>query len=196
MENPHRYMTPKVPTSDSGTAIAGISVAGTLRRKTNITITTSATASSNSNWTSWTEARMVVVRSVNTLTSTVPGSAACSCGRTFLMRSTVSMTFAPGWRWIFRMIAGVLLAQAASLAFSAPSITSAISRKRIGAPFFQTMTRSRYSAADFSWSLASRVEARIGPSKLPFAMLTLALPMTVRTSSRLIPLAASALGFA
>ena len=37
------YMTPKVPTSESGTATLGMMVADTLRRNTNITITTSTT---------------------------------------------------------------------------------------------------------------------------------------------------------
>jgi len=32
IENPTRYITPNVPTSDSGTATLGMSVAGTLRR--------------------------------------------------------------------------------------------------------------------------------------------------------------------
>ena len=41
-------------------------VAATLRRNRKITITTSATASSSSNCTSCTEARMVVVRSLMT----------------------------------------------------------------------------------------------------------------------------------
>src|SRR5258706_16411877 len=40
------------------------------------------------------------------------------------------------------------------------------------------------------------VEAREGPSKLPLAWLTLALAIAVRRSSRLMPYAASAFGFA
>ena len=47
-EKPARYMTPKVPTSDSGTATLGMIVAGRLRRKRKITITTSATATASS----------------------------------------------------------------------------------------------------------------------------------------------------
>jgi hypothetical protein len=45
------------------------------------------------------------------------------------------------------------------------------------------MMRLRYSSADLSWSLASMVEARCGPSNDPFAMLTLALAIAVRRSS-------------
>ena len=43
----------------------GMIVAQTLRRKTKITITTSTMVSSSVNWTSWTEARMVWVRSLS-----------------------------------------------------------------------------------------------------------------------------------
>ena len=121
IENPARYITANAPISDSGTATLGMTVAARLRRKRKMTITTSATASISSNCTSRTEARMVIVRSVSTATSTAAGSDACSCGSTRLMRSTTSMTLAPGWRWMLRMIAGDSLAHAASRAFSAPS---------------------------------------------------------------------------
>jgi len=43
------------------------------------------------------------------------------------------MTLAPGWRWTLRMIAGVRLAQAASLLFSGPPTTFATSPSRTGA---------------------------------------------------------------
>ena len=66
--NPKRYMTPKVPTSERGTATLGIVVAERLRRKRKMTSTTRTTASMSSNCTSLTEARMVVVRSVSTET--------------------------------------------------------------------------------------------------------------------------------
>src|ERR1035438_10234423 len=71
---PSRYMTPKVATSDSGTAMPGMMVEAILRRKRNMTITTSATVSINSNCTSLTEARMVVVLSVRMLTWMDEGS--------------------------------------------------------------------------------------------------------------------------
>ncbi len=67
MLKPARYMTPKVPTMEIGTATAGMTVAVGLRRKTKITITTSAMASISSNCTSCTEARIVTVRSVSSL---------------------------------------------------------------------------------------------------------------------------------
>ena len=78
---PSRYMTPKVPISESGTATLGITVAEKLRRKRKITITTRPTVSISSNCTSLTEARMVVVRSVSTCTLMDCGSDAFNCGR-------------------------------------------------------------------------------------------------------------------
>ena len=84
MLKPARYMTPKVPTSDSGTATLGMRVPETVRRKTKITITTSAIDSISSNCTSCTEARMVTVRSVSSCVSTDPGSAAVSAGSSCL----------------------------------------------------------------------------------------------------------------
>ncbi len=83
-----RYITPKVPISDSGTATLGISVAATLRRNRKVTITTSAIDSISSNCTSLIEARMVCVRSASTRIFTPSGSAACSTGSCFLMLST------------------------------------------------------------------------------------------------------------
>ena len=85
---PARYITPKVPTSDSGTATLGISVAATLRRNRKVTITTSAIDSISSNCTSLIEARMVWVRSESIVIFTPSGSAACSVGSAALMLST------------------------------------------------------------------------------------------------------------
>src|SRR5216684_1098940 len=77
---PSKYITPKVPTSDKGTAMLGIIVADKVRRKRKMTITTSATVSISSNCTSRTEARIVVVRSVRTATCTEDGNEVVSCG--------------------------------------------------------------------------------------------------------------------
>ena len=98
MEKPIRYITPKVPTKESGTATLGIRVAEALRKNTKITITTKATASISSNCTSRTEARMVTVRSFITCTSKDSGKVLRNWGSRAWMRSTVSITFAPGWR--------------------------------------------------------------------------------------------------
>jgi hypothetical protein len=50
------------------------------------------------------------------------------------MRSTTSMTLAPGWRWMFRITAGPSFIHAACCTFSASSTTSATSESRTGAP--------------------------------------------------------------
>mgnify|MGYP003694171527 CR=1 FL=1 len=68
-----------------------------------------------------------MVRSVSTSTSILAGSAALSCGSSAWIRSTTSMTLAPGWRWMLRMIAWSVFIQAASLVFSAPSMARATS---------------------------------------------------------------------
>ena len=193
---PASAMTANVPTSDSGTAAAGIRVAGTLRKNRKITSTTSATASTSSNCTSRKAARMVTVRSDSKDSCTAPGRLACSRGSMAWMRSTVSITFAPGWRCTLRMMARRSFDQAARRAFSAPSTTSATLPRRMAAPFFQATISARYSSTERSWSLASSVEARVGPSKLPLAPLTLAAAMALRTSSRPMPAAASASGLA
>ena len=157
IEKPARYMTPKVPMSESGTATLGMMVARSLRRKTKMTVTTSATARSNSTCTSCTDARMVTVRSVSTATSIAAGSAAWSCGSCRLMRSTTSMTLAPGCRWMLRITAGTSFIHAARRTFSALSTTSATSDRNTGAPFLYATTTLLYCAAEASWSFASMV---------------------------------------
>ena len=141
MEKPATYITPNVPTSDKGTATAGISVADTLRKNTKITATTSAIANNSSISTSFTEARMVTVRSLSTRTSTDAGKLACNCGSSALTRFTVSMTLAPGWRCTFKITPGDRSAQAAKRRFSASSTILATSRKRTGLPALKAMTR-------------------------------------------------------
>lgn len=132
--NPITYMAPNVPTMDSGTAAAGMTVAGSVRRKRKMTMITSATANISSNCTSRTEARMDVVRSVKTVTCTADGNVLWSCGSSCVTRSTTSMTFAPGCRWILTSTAGVRSIQAACRTFSTSSMTSATSDKWTGAP--------------------------------------------------------------
>ena len=87
------------------------------------------------NWTSLTEARIVVVRSDRIETLIDGGIEACSCGSSALIRSTVSMTLAPGWRWIREDDRRARsLNHPASRLFSGPSIAWPISRMRTGAP--------------------------------------------------------------
>ncbi len=104
--NPHNFINPNVPMIESGSATLGMTVAHSLRRKTKITMTTSATVNSSVNCTSSTDARMVSVRSVRMLTFTDGGITAVNCGNSFLMRLTVSMMFAPGCRWMSSSTAG------------------------------------------------------------------------------------------
>ena len=142
-EKPARYITPKVPTSDKGTTTLGMMVAGMLRRNRNVTITTRAMAKINSCCTSRTDDRMVSVRLLMTTTSIVEGRVAVSCGSSRSMRSTTSMTLAPGWRWMLTSTAGISLAHAERRRFSAPSTTSATSDRRSGAPSRYAMMRLR-----------------------------------------------------
>ena len=60
---PNKYITANVPTSETGTATAGMSVARPFRRKANTTRMTRPMEMSSVLSTSLTEARMVVVRS-------------------------------------------------------------------------------------------------------------------------------------
>ncbi len=100
-----------------------------------MTMTTRAMVRIRVNCTSFTEARIVVVRSVRVVISMEEGSEALSWGRSRLMRSTTAMMLAPGWRWMFTMTAGCSFIHAASLTFSTPSMTLATSDMRTGAPF-------------------------------------------------------------
>src|SRR6516162_9556881 len=63
---PSRYITPNVPTSESGTAMLGMIVARTVRRKTNTTRMTSTTEISSVRSMSLTDALTDVVRSITT----------------------------------------------------------------------------------------------------------------------------------
>ena len=137
---------------------------------------------------------MVVVRSVRTLTFTADGSALCSCGRSSFTRSTTSIRFAPGWRWMLTIMAGSAPIHAACRMFSAPSITSATSERSTGALLRKAMTSGRYWWLCWIWSLAAMVKDWNGPSRLPFAWLTFAAATAARTSSMVRPLAASRAG--
>ena len=80
----------------SGTVTLGITVTITLRKNTKITATTRAIDNSKVNSTSLTEALMVCVRSISVLTVMLGGMPACSLGNAARIRSTVSITLAPG----------------------------------------------------------------------------------------------------
>src|ERR1700683_254500 len=144
---PSAYIAANVPTSDSGTATLGMTVAAKVRRNTKMTITTSAMHSSSSNSTSATEARTVVVRSVSTAIWITDGIVARNLGNTALMLSTTLMMLAPGCRWMFTITAGTLFIQAESSEFSTPSMTFATSDSVTGAPLRYATTTLRKSAA-------------------------------------------------
>ncbi len=132
-EKPANHITPKVAISDSGSATAAMMVARMVRRNSSTTSTTSTTLSTSVNCTSRIEARIVVVRSWTTVRSMPTGMARCSRGSSRLMRPTVSITLAPGWRWMSMTTAGVPWYQPPTLAFSSPSTTCATSPSSTGA---------------------------------------------------------------
>ena len=76
MEKPQRYMPAKVPMTEIGSAIAGMTVARRLRRNRKMTITTSAIVSTRVNCTSCTELRIDCDRSTSTSSETEGGSCA------------------------------------------------------------------------------------------------------------------------
>src|SRR5215510_13711745 len=90
------YIAAHEPSSASGTVMLGMAVAQKLRRNSRTTSTTRPMVSARVNWTSCTEARMVVVRSRMVSTLTAGGILAVSWGSCALIWSTVSMTLAPG----------------------------------------------------------------------------------------------------
>src|SRR5579862_1183357 len=80
MLKPHRYITPKVPMSEIGTAIPGMIVARTLRKNRKTTITTRQIEISSVPSTSLTDDLMLVVLSSTTLKSIDAGIEAFSAG--------------------------------------------------------------------------------------------------------------------
>ena len=103
---PSTYIKAKLAINDTPSTADTISVADHWRRNSAITATTSNTAINKVISTSWSEARMVWVRSLSTLTSTEAGSIACNSGSAALIRSTVSTILAPGWREMTRFNPG------------------------------------------------------------------------------------------
>ena len=91
-------MAPNVPKMEIGTATLVISVARKLRRKKYTTIVTSMTASTKVSSVSCSEARIVVLRSMATVTFISAGIAASKCGNSAFTLSMVSMMLALGWR--------------------------------------------------------------------------------------------------
>ena len=127
-------MAANVPMMDMGSARLGMSVAERFRRKMKITMMTRHTAANKVCSTSDTDLRMVSERSMSTSRFTDAGIAARNCGSNFLMRSTTSTVFAPGWRWTASTTARVLSYHAMILSFCTLSRTLPNCCNRTGLP--------------------------------------------------------------
>src|SRR5262249_16418096 len=87
-ENPHTYITAKVPTREKGSARLGIAVAQKLRRKMKITMMTRNRARIRVNFTSLTELRIVTKRSKRIFMKTEGGRWAWRLGSFAFTSST------------------------------------------------------------------------------------------------------------
>ena len=93
---PSTYITANVPTMEPGSAMLGISVADTFRRKMKMTRTTRAIVMSSVSLTSCTDSRMVAERSLRMSSDTDAGSCASMPGSSALIASTICTTLVPG----------------------------------------------------------------------------------------------------
>ena len=126
IENPNTYMAAQVPIKETGTASAGMRVAGTERRNRNITRMTRQTAMASVSCTSATDSRMEIERSIRTSILIDGGTIARYCGSRLRIESTTETVLASGWRWIASTMARLSLNQLAILSFSTLSMTRAI----------------------------------------------------------------------
>ena len=85
----------------------GISVADNVRRNKKITKITKNTAINSSIVTSSTEDLIVFVLSLKIDISIELGNEAFNVGSNCFIVSVTFITLAPGWRWMFKIIAGV-----------------------------------------------------------------------------------------
>ena len=150
-------MMAAVPASASGTVMQAMKVGQKRRKKTKMTITTSEMLSKSENCTSSTEARIVVVRSLSWKILIEGGIHFVSCGSAARIRSTVSITFAPGCLKTISSTAGWVPAQPATRSFSTPSIALPSELIRIGMFCFWVITRDWYFSGSKSWSLLASV---------------------------------------
>ena len=128
------HMIPNVAMIDSGNATAAMMVARTVRRNSSTTSTTRPALSASVNCTSSIEARIVVVRSLTIWNWMFAGIERWMRGISIRNRSIVCTMLAPGCFCTSRMTAGLPLYQPPTRTFSRPSITSATSFSRTGAP--------------------------------------------------------------
>ncbi|CAM5202238.1 Secreted protein OS=Bosea thiooxidans OX=53254 GN=SAMN05660750_04222 PE=4 SV=1 [Bosea thiooxidans] len=101
------YIAASVAMIEIGTATAGMKVAAIRRRKTKITMITSAMVSSRVNCTSSTAWRIEVERSLSRESEAAAGNCSSKAGIIALTRSTTSTVLASGWRCTASTIAGV-----------------------------------------------------------------------------------------
>ncbi len=127
-------MTAKVPMSDIGSASAGIAVARRFRRNRKITITTRQSARKRVNFTSSTDARTVMERSLSVAISTEGGIWERRSLTTAFTRSATATVLVPGCRWMARTTARWPLNQLARLVSCTLSTTLPRSPRRTGAP--------------------------------------------------------------
>src|SRR3984893_1060499 len=142
---------------DRGTAMLGMIVAQALRKNRKITITTSATVNSSVNSISFTDARIVVVRSNVGVNVTDGGMEAGSSGIKALIRATVSIILAQGCRQIPITTAGLPFENPEFLRSSIPSVTLAMSVSRTGAPFRYVTISGAYCSGFRSWSVSASI---------------------------------------
>ena len=192
--NPNGFMSANVPTTDSGSARLGISVAEALRRNRKITSTTSSSVMSRVVCTSPTECRIDTERSLSVSICTEPGNWGLSFSTMACTRSATRTVFVPGWRWIASTIARLPLNQLATRLSCTPSSTVPRSPSRTMAPASVLMMRLRNSRALSSWPSERRVSALSGPHRTPVGRLTLPDAMAPETWSMPTPRAASAWG--
>ena len=142
-EKPSKYITAKVPSSDTTVATAGMTVARALRKNALTTSTTSTMEMISVSSTSRSDERIDWVESEATCSVTSRGNWACNSGSSARTPSTVSITFAAGWRRTSTTTAGLPLNRPRVLTFSTPSSTLAMSDSRIAASPRQATTMLR-----------------------------------------------------
>ena len=150
MEKPAARIAAQVPERASGTVTPAAAVGANRRRKRNTTSITSPIVAASVSCISWTLARMVWVRSVNTEMSRPAGTHCRSSGSKSKMRSTVSMTLASPCLVMISRTEGSLLNQPAALLLRTLGRMVAMSERRITVPFTVFTTRVSYSLASRS----------------------------------------------
>ena len=136
-------MTATAPSRETITATAGMITARPLRRNTSTTSTTRKMEMASDRSTSFSEARVEVVRSTPISRSICGGSWARRRGRAALIRSTVAMTLAPGWRVMRTTMAGLPSTSPIWRTSSTLSRTSDTSDRRITWPSRTAITSRR-----------------------------------------------------